>query len=70
MKNISYAITDQDKFSKHVKSVDTSDLEPTDDGKVSGFGHIKLKTREVINIEFITEFDEFKEAYGFVLIKC
>lgn len=70
MKNISYAITDQDKFSKHVESVDTKDLKPTDNGKVSGFGSIKLKTRETISIEFITEFDEFKEAYGFVLIKC
>ena len=70
MKNISYAITDQEKFTKHVKSVDTSNLKPTDDAKVSGVGHIKLKTGEVINIEFITEFDEFQEAYGFVLIKC
>ena len=70
MKNISYAITDQDKFSKHVESLDTSNLKPTEDAKVSGVGHIKLKSREVINIEFITEFDEFKEAYGFVLIKC
>ena len=70
MKNISYAIIDQDKFSKHIESVDTSDLKPTDDGKVSGFGAIKLKTREVIKIEFITEFDKFQEAYGFILIKC
>ena len=70
MNNIKYAITDQSKFSETVSAIETKNLKPTEKNQVAGKGEIHLKNGMKIKFKGITNFDKYRERFGFVLIKC